>query len=132
MRGLTGLFALLALGLAIAHPTAAHAKNKYVRSFVDAAIKEQQALMALHPALVQVDFAIRRDCASKASGRLAESSYCRCAAAVTMQLWRSGMDPNMLPRLSDYLRDPTEAAAEDLLRYQGPELYRPSCDDGTE
>ena len=42
-----------------------------------------------------------------------------------MDLWRSGIDSNMLKRLADYVNDPAAGHATDLLKYQWPELYRP-------
>jgi hypothetical protein len=70
---------------------------------------------------------IRSDCAAKNEGTVATGEFCGCASAVTMSLWRSGVDPNMMPRLNDYLRNPTEAAAAAFLQYQGRELYKPIC-----
>ena len=37
----------------------------------------------------------------------------------------------MVPRLDEYLNDPTEEAAKAFLQYQGPELYKPICSAGT-
>jgi len=106
------------------------AKNRNARSLVNAALSEQAVLIASFPAMAQVDGAIREDCASKAKQDVS-GAFCRCAAAVTLGLWRSGADPKMVPRLNDYLHDPTDAAARALLRYQGPELYSPVCAEGS-
>jgi hypothetical protein len=93
--------------------------------------KDQAALLAKFAALSQIDVAVRDDCAAHNKGKLATGEYCGCAAAVTMGLWRSGIDPNMMPRLTAYLNKPTESGAKEFLRYQGPELYRPLCNAGS-
>jgi hypothetical protein len=106
---------------------AAVAANRKAQQTVAGLAKDQGTLLAKFPALVRVDDAIRSDCAAKNQGQLATDEFCGCASAVTMGLWRSGLDPNMMPRLNDYLRNPTEAGAAAFLRYQGPELYGPLC-----
>ena len=89
--------------------------------------RNQAALLARFPALSPIDAAVRDDCASQNKGKLATGDFCSCAAATTIGLWRSGVDPNMVPRLTAYLNNATEAGAKELLRYQGPELYRALC-----
>jgi hypothetical protein len=106
---------------------AAVAANRKAREMVAGTEREQAALLAKFPALVQIDNVIRADCASKNEGKLATDAFCGCASAITMGLWRSGLDPKMMPRLNDYLQNPTEAGAAAFLQYQGPELYRPIC-----
>jgi hypothetical protein len=88
---------------------------------------DQATLLTKFPALVRIDGVIRSDCAAKNEGKLATDEFCGCASAVAMSLWRSGLDPKMMPRLNAYLTDPTEAGAAAFLQYQGPELYRPLC-----
>jgi hypothetical protein len=78
------------------------------------------------PRLRQIDGAVRQDCAAKNQGRTADSAFCGCAAAITMSLWRSGIDPNMAPRLQAFANDPN-ASADSFKAYQGPELYGPLC-----
>ena len=89
--------------------------------------KDQAALLAKFPALAKVDEAIRADCAAQNEGKLLSGDFCGCASAVTMSLWRSGMDPKMLTRLTDYINNPTDEGANEFVQYQGPELYRPLC-----
>jgi hypothetical protein len=113
------------LMLAIGGP--AVGANRKAGDMVESSMKEQAALLARYPALTQIDGAVRADCAAKNSGKLPTSDFCGCASAVTMQLWRSGMDPKMMPRLQSYLKNPTEPAAAEFVQYQGPELYGPVC-----
>ena len=88
--------------------------------------READVIIQKFPRLGDVDSAIRSDCEAKNEGRGADSDFCRCASAVTISLWRSGIDPQMVPRLTAYLNSPA-ASAGSLLIYQGPELYRPMC-----
>jgi hypothetical protein len=108
-------------------PISAAAANRKAQQMVASMAKEQATLLAKFPALSQVDNIIRSDCAAKSKGKLATGDFCGCASAVTMSLWRSGMDPKMMPRLNEYLRDPTTSRAAAFLQYQGPELYRGIC-----
>ena len=103
------------------------AANRKAQKMVAGLQMDQAALLAKFPALGQVDGVIRADCAAQNKGKLATDEFCGCASAVTMGLWRSGIDPKMMPRLNDYLKKPTEAGAKDFLQYQGPELYRGVC-----
>jgi hypothetical protein len=57
------------------------------------------------------------------------SSSCERPMPSVMGLWRSGIDPTMVPRLTAYLNKPTESGAKEFLKYQGPELYRPLCNE---
>jgi len=108
---------------------AAVAGNRQAQERVAGFKRDQAALIARFPALSQIDTAVRDDCASQNKGKLATDDFCGCAAAVTTGLWRSGMDPNMVPRLTAYLNNPTESGAKEFLKYQGPELYRPLCNE---
>jgi hypothetical protein len=88
---------------------------------------QQAQLLARVPRLAEIDAAIRDDCAVKNPRFPRESAFCACAAAITMRVWRSGIDPQMLPRLLDFANGRGEATAQSFLAYQGPELYRPVC-----
>ena len=125
----TGVLFGAAMCLLLSGP--AVAANRKAQQMVAGLTKDQAALLTKFPALAQIDGVIRSDCAAKNQGRVATDEFCSCAAAVTMGLWRSGADPNMMPRLSDFLRSPTEAGATAFLQYQGPELYRPICMEAT-
>jgi hypothetical protein len=109
----------------------AEAANRKAQQMVAGSTKDQAELLAKFPALMHVDKAIRADCAAKIEAKLATEEFCGCAAAVTLSLWRSGADPKMIPRLNEYLKNPTEAGATLFLQYQGPELYRPICKEAT-
>ena len=118
---LTGAAIMMAIG------GPALGANRKAIEMVDASIADQAAILTKFPALSLIDSAVRADCAAKNSGKLATSDFCRCASAITMQLWRSGIDPKMKPRLQTYLKSPSEPAAAEFAQYQGPELYRPVC-----
>jgi hypothetical protein len=83
-----------------------------------------------YPAFIAIEDVVKSDCAAKVPARASSKTFCDCAAALTMELWRSGADPNMLHRLSDYSATPDQSHASDFLRYEGPELYRPLCERG--
>ena len=117
---------LLSAALCLAASGSAEAANRDAQR-VAGLTKEHFALLAKYPALLPIDGVIRSDCAAKNKGRVATDAFCGCAAALTMSLWRSGVDPNMMPRLIEYLGKPTDAGAATFLRYQGSELYRPLC-----
>jgi len=93
--------------------------------------KDQESLLANLPALGQIDQVVRNDCAAKAPSHTGADSFCTCAAALTMSLWRSGADPKMVDRLKDFLNGAGTLKASDFLSFQGPELYRPLCELGT-
>lgn len=105
--------------------TAQNSSNR-ARDTVASMQRETDAVIQKFPRMGDVDSAIRGDCETKNEGRGADSDFCRCASAVTISLWRSGIDPQMVPRLAAYLNSPG-ASAGSLLTYQGPELYRPMC-----
>ena len=117
----------LGAGVCLLVSSVALAANPKAQEMFAGLTKEQAALLASHPALAKIDAAIRSDCAAKIKGKPATDDFCGCAAAVTMGLWRSGADPNMVPRLNEYLKNPTDEAAHGFLQYQGPELYRGVC-----
>ena len=90
----------------------------------------QQAAEDLYnklPRLREIDLVVRQDCAAKNGGQTVDSSFCRCASAVTMGMWRGGIDPSMVPRLEVFLSDPN-ASANAFTAYEGPELYGPLCE----
>ena len=128
-KSATGVLLGAAMCLLVSGPTAA--ANRKAQQMVAGLTKDQAALLSKFPAMVQIDSVIRSDCAAKNQGKPATEEFCGCAAAVTMGLWRSGADPKMVPRLNDYLRNPTEVGATAFLQYQGPELYRPICTEAT-
>lgn len=107
----------------------AAAANRKAQEMVSGLAKEQDELLAQFPALAPIDSEIRMDCAAKNRGKVAIGDFCGCASAVTMGLWRSGVDPNMVPRINAFLKSPTDAGTKDFLRYQGPELYRGICNE---
>ena len=92
--------------------------------------RDQESLLAKLPALGPIDQVVRDDCAAKAPGHTGADSFCTCAAAVTMSLWRSGVDPKMIDRLKDFLNGAGTLKAPDFLSFQGPELYQPLCELG--
>ncbi|MDP2213550.1 hypothetical protein [Phenylobacterium sp.] len=96
------------------------------RESVDNAREGAETLYQSFPRLREIDSVIRQDCAEKNDGKLANSEFCHCASAITMSLWRSGMDPQMVPRLQTFLNTP-DAPADPFVAYQGPELYGPIC-----
>jgi hypothetical protein len=93
--------------------------------------KDQADLLAKAPGLLQIDQVVRDDCASKVPGHSSSDKFCTCASAVTMSLWRSGIDPKMVGRLKDVLNGSGELKAPDFVKFEGPELYRPLCELGT-
>jgi hypothetical protein len=96
------------------------------RERVDAARQGAEALYQSFPRLREIDSVIRQDCSEKNHGKSADSEFCGCASAITMSLWRSGVDPNMVPRLQAFLNEP-DASADSFVAFQGPELYGPIC-----
>jgi hypothetical protein len=118
---------LLAIVACLMLSTAAVAANRKAQRMVADMTKDQETLLEKYPPLVRIDSVIRSDCAARNEGKLATGAFCGCASALTMSVWSSGIDPNMLPRLNAYLRNPTEAGAATFLQYQGPELYRGLC-----
>jgi hypothetical protein len=106
---------------------ATQGSRERAQEMVRQAQAQQEQLLARAPRLGEIDAAIRDDCAAKNLPVTRDSFYCRCAAAVTMKLWRSGVDPQMLPRLLDFANSRGDATAQSFVAYQGPELYRPLC-----
>lgn len=113
-------------------PISSASANRKAKEMVGNAVSEQIDLLARFPALTQIDGVIRSDCAANNNGKDAKGEFCGCAAAITMGLWRTGVDPKMVPRLQTYLEKPTEDGAAEFLKYQGPELYVPICTEATE
>ncbi|HWD67053.1 MAG TPA: hypothetical protein VG227_03740 [Caulobacteraceae bacterium] len=101
--------------------------TKEAQQRVADAERENTKFMAKFPALQPVENAVKDDCAAKAAGQTSSGAFCECAAAVTMELWRSGIDAKMLQRLTDYINSSGASAASDFTTYQGPELYAPLC-----
>ncbi|MDZ4371173.1 MAG: hypothetical protein U1C74_07105 [Phenylobacterium sp.] len=118
---------LMGAVLSLAATGSAVAANRKAQERVAGFEKDHVTLLAKFPALAKVDGVVRSECAAKNEGKLASSEFCGCASAVTMGLWRSGIDPNMVPRLTAYLKVPTDEGANEFVRYQGPELYGPLC-----
>lgn len=92
-------------------------------------IADQVALQDLYehvPQLRKIGNVVREDCRARTNGHGSSARFCSCAVAVTMRLWRSGIDPNMLRRLQDFIDDPA-ASPHTFTAYEGPELYAPLC-----
>lgn len=115
----------VSIGLIASDPVAA--ANRKAQDMVADFRTDQAALLAKFPALVKIDGVLRADCAAQNEGKPASGDFCGCASAVTTGLWRSGVDPKMLPRLTNYINNPTDEGANEFVRYQGPELYRSLC-----
>ena len=126
--GVAFLLALFADASAIT-PQSISARE--ARQRVASAIESSDALYQSFPKLLEIDSVVRADCAANNEGQATDSEFCTCASAVTMSLWRSGIDPQMVPRLQTFLNTP-EASAETFVTYQGPELYTPLCQRATE
>lgn len=117
------VFALLASGTPATSQTITH------QQAAGKVMADQVALEDLYehvPRLRQVGDVVRKDCGAKNGGKTADSWFCSCAAAVTMRLWRSGVDPNMIPRLQSFATDPA-ALPDKFTAFEGPELYGPLC-----
>ena len=89
---------------------------------------KDDAVLAQLPALGALIDVVKTDCAAKVPERAKSVTFCECAGALTMELWRSGMDPKMRQRLVDFVNAHDPSKAVDFLQYQGPELYRPLCE----
>lgn len=111
----------------LAGPGSSLADDLDAKELVASMERDHLALRIAVPAISGVDEAIRTECSEKHEGELATGEFCSCAAAVTVTLWRSDIDPEMRPRLEKYLENPSDEAATELLKYQGPELYGPLC-----
>jgi len=126
---LSNSVAVLAAVIGVTTAAAVDGAPSRGQEMADYAVKQQATTLAAFPALAKVDRVIRSDCETKNKGRIAGGDFCGCAAAVTMLLWMSGADPKMIPRLNEYLKNPTDAAASGFLKFQGPELYAGICGD---
>ena len=117
------VFALQACGTSATAQTITH------QQAADKVVADQVALEDLYehvPRLRQIGDVVRKDCGARNSGKTADSWFCSCAAAVTMRLWRSGVDPNMSTHLQSFVSDPA-ASPDKFTAFEGPELYRPLC-----
>jgi hypothetical protein len=84
-------------------------------------------LLSNFPSLNAVEGAVIDDCKQHADKSLPIDDYCRCGVAITMALWRTGVDPHLFSLLKSYVADPTSMAPGEFVKYQGPELYGPAC-----
>jgi hypothetical protein len=125
-----GIGWLMAASL-LAGPSANAATNRNAAAMVAAAQTDYDALLKKFPALEPIDQVLRDDCASKVPGHKSSDGFCKCGAAVTMALWRTGADPKMVGRLTDFLNGKGELTAEDFVKFEGPELYKPVCEAGS-
>ena len=122
------IVALLCLGLTIAPATARTISKAEAQKKVANAEEINAQFLQRLPAFKAIMDAVETDCAAKAKKYSQSTTYCKCGAVVTMELWRSGIDPKMMQRLKDYAAHPEPAKANDFLQYQGPELYQPLCE----
>ncbi len=106
-------------------PVLAASGSERAREMVAGAEKNEGLLLGLYPVLQSLDKAIRADCVAKVAGASSESDFCQCGAAMTIELWRA--DDTMRKRLTDFIKAGDASRARDLLKYQGPELYKPIC-----
>ena len=120
--------AIASAALLVSAASAATISKAEAQARVGAFEKDQAELLAKLPGLLQIDQVVRDDCAAKVSGHTSTDSFCRCGSAVTMSLWRSGVDPKMIGRLKDFLSGSGDLKAPDFVKFEGPELYRPLCD----
>jgi hypothetical protein len=118
---------LILLCLATACPVAADSISKDDARKKVASIEATDAkVLSLVPTLQPVVDLVEVDCKRRVPELAKSPTFCVCAAAVTMELWRSGIDPAMKNRIISYATSP--ANVEDFLKYEGPELYRPLCE----
>lgn len=120
---IAAIFCTGTIGSAATSQTIGHAEAE---RRVTMAEREAEDLYGKAPRLREIDAVVRQDCAAKNQNKSADGSFCTCASAVTMSLWRSGADPKMVPRLQAFANDPN-ASAESFIAYEGPELYAPLC-----
>jgi hypothetical protein len=132
LLGLALAVAVTALGLVSQGASAATIGKPEAHKRVLFIEKEHANLLQQLPPLHEVDLVIRSDCAAKVSGHSASDGFCTCAAAVTIQVWRTGVDPKVLAHLSDFIRGTGTLKASDFTQYEGPELYRPLCELGAD
>lgn len=123
--------AISATAMLLSTASAATISKNEAKTRVASMERDQDELLAKLPGLRQIDQVIRDDCAAKVPGHDSADSFCTCGAAVTMSLWRSGIDPNMIGRLKDFLNGSGTIQASDFVKFEGPELYRPLCEFGT-
>jgi hypothetical protein len=101
------------------------------RETVERDRQQAETMYQAFPRLREIDGAIRQDCAEKNDGKSPDSEFCGCASVITLSLWMSGVDVQMIPRLQAFLNNP-DASADAFVAYQGPELYGPICHRATD
>lgn len=126
--GTSNVIAMVVVALQVSS-TSATAQTITHQQAADKVMADQVALEDLYehvPRLRQIGDVVRKDCGAKNGGRTAGSWFCSCAAAVTMRLWRSGVDPSMILRLRSFVSDPA-ASPDKFTAFEGPELYGQLC-----
>jgi hypothetical protein len=124
------LAAGLAAALMVSTASAATISKSEAHNSVAMMEDGNASLLARFPGLLPIDQVVREDCAAKVPGHTSTDKFCTCATAVTMSLWRSGADPKMIARLKDFLNGSGDLKAQDFVKFEGPELYRPICELG--
>ena len=124
MRLPLALLACIALGLVCTDR--AEAQTGLQRQ-VAATEQENTQFLARYPKMRDVSAVLRGRCASEPSSVGMSQAYCSCGAAVTMSVWRSGVDSKMLERIKDFINGAGILNSESFLQFQGPELYGPLC-----
>jgi len=130
MRFQTWAVTLAGASLLASTSGAAAISREDARARVAAMEKSHAELLAKLPSLVRIDQVVRDDCAAKVTGHTSSDGFCECASAVTMSLWRTGVDPKMIGRLKDFLNGTGDLQAPAFVKFEGPELYRPLCELG--
>jgi hypothetical protein len=124
-----GLIALAACACLLALPARAQNTDAQVRAMVEVAQTDMDQLVAGSPSARAVVDGISADCARRLPDDARTPGFCRCAAAATLSLWRSGIDGGEMARkVSGYVREPSPAALAEMMGHQGPELYRSACE----
>ena len=123
--------AVAAIALMTSTATAESISKGEAQARVAAVEKDQEGLLARLPGLRPIDQVVRDDCAAKVPGHTNTDKFCTCGSALTMSLWRSGIDPKMIDRLKAFLNGTGALEASDFVKFEGPELYRPLCELGT-
>lgn len=86
-----------------------------------------------NPHLADVRLLVSSDCRSHFATLTEprQTAFCQCASTVTLAMWFTSED-QMMPLLRDYVASPTQEKLNAFLRYEGPELYQPFCDEAVE
>jgi hypothetical protein len=127
--GMAGLIALAACVCLLVLPARAQNTDAQVRAMVEVAQTDMDQLVAGSPAARAVVDGISADCARRLPDDARTPGFCRCAAAATITLWRSGIDGGETSRkLSAYIAAPGATALADLLGHQTPDLYKSACE----